>query len=166
MAAYVDHHPVIVLASNRDSPPWLAFHLAHELGHVTLDHVGPDRSLLDPSLSAGAGGRGHEREADEFACELLTGYSQPRIDDIKRAAPQLAAFVATQSARLGVDAGVLALIYAKSNDRWGPAQKALKYLGLDAGGREAVASRLGRWLDDDADVSEADERLLQVLTAA
>lgn len=164
MAAFVDDHPVIVLASNRDSPPWLAFHLSHELGHVMLKHVGPGQSLLDPSLSGRADGGEDEREADAFACEVLTGHPEPTIGNMQLAAPQLAAFVERHAARLGVDAGVLALVYAKSNDRWGPAQMALKYLDLEAGGRAAVASRLSPWLPDVAELSEADERLLQVLS--
>ena len=164
MAAFVDDHPVIVLASNRDSPPWLAFHLSHELGHVMLKHVGPGQSLLDPSLSGRADGGEYEREADAFACEVLTGHPEPTIGNMQLAAPQLAAFVERHAARLGVDAGVLALVYAKSNDRWGPAQMALKYLDLEAGGRAAVASRLSPWLPDVAELSEADERLLQVLS--
>lgn len=166
MAAFIGDRPVIVLASNRDSPPWLAFHLAHELGHVMLKHVGPDQSLLDPSLSGSKDGGMHEDEADAFACETLTGHPEPTIGDLQLAAPQLAAFVARNSPRLGVDAGVLALVYAKSNDRWGPAQMALKYLDLETGGRDAVASRLNRWLPDLGELSEADERLLQVLIPA
>lgn len=166
MAAFVDDHPVIVLASNRDSPPWLAFHLAHELGHVMLKHVGPGQSVLDPSLSGSADGGKYEDEADAFACKTLTGHSEPAIDNLQLKAPQLATFVAGHSTRLGVDAGVLALVYAKSNDRWAPAQKALKYLNLETGGRDAVALRLKRWLPDLGKVSEADERLLQVLISA
>jgi Zn-dependent peptidase ImmA (M78 family) len=166
MAAFVDHHPVIVLASNRDGPPWLAFHLAHELGHIMLKHVGPDESLLDPSVFRRADEGRYEREADAFACEVLTGHPEPRIDDRKLSAPRLATFAERQSTRLGVDAGVLALIYAKSNDRWAPAQAALKYLDLEAGGRAAVASRLKRWFPDLEELSEEDERLLRVLSSA
>ena len=164
MAAFVDGHPVIVLASNRDSPPWLAFHLAHELGHVMSKHVGPDQSLLDPTLSSRAEGAGHEKEADEFACEVLTGDPEPTIGNMRLDAPRLAAYVAGKAASVGVDAGVLALVYAKANDRWGPAQTALKHLDLDAGGRAVVASRLNQRLPELAELAEVDERLLQVLT--
>lgn len=166
MAAFVDDHPVIVLASNRDGPPWLAFHLAHELGHVMLKHVGTDQSLLDPSLFRRADGGKSEREADAFACEVLTGDRDPRIGDRKLTAPELAAFVEQESIRRGVDAGVLALVYAKSNDRWAPAQKALKQLHLEAGGREIVASRLRRRFPDLEELAETDERFLRVLSLA
>lgn len=165
LAAFVDDHPVIVLASGRDSPPWLVFHLAHELGHIMSKHVQPGESLLDPLLSGQADGKG-EREADAFACEVLTGQPEPRIGNMRWTAPQLAASVASEAAQLGVDPGVLALVYGRSNDRWGPAQKALQYLGLEAGGRAIIASRLNRRLPDLAELSEADERLLQVLTPA
>lgn len=162
MAAFVDDHPIIVLASNRDGPPWLAFHLAHELGHVMLEHVGPGQSVLDLSVFGKVKGK-HEREADAFACEVLTGHSEPAIGDLGMRAPQLAAYVARNADRVGVDPGVLALVYAKSNNRWGPAQTALRYLELESGGRNAVASALLQRLADLGDLSEMDERLLQVL---
>ena len=163
MAAFIDDRPVIILASTRDSPPWLAFHLAHELGHVMLRHVGPNQSLLDQSLYGKVGGGEHEREADQFALEVLTGQPKPQMGNLRIRAPQLAVTMARKAPLLGVDRGVLALVYAKSNDRWGPAQKVLKYLELDSGGRSAVASRLSQRLPDTAELSEVDERLLQIL---
>ena len=60
---------------------------------------------------------------------------------------------------------MLALIYGRSNDRWALAQNALKHLERDAGGQAAVDRYLDRH-SADAAVSEADERLLQVLKAA
>src|SRR3712207_1903924 len=59
--------PAVVLASRRDSPPWLAFHLAHELAHVFLGHVRAGQPpLIDGDLSS-VNGDEEEREADEFA---------------------------------------------------------------------------------------------------
>jgi hypothetical protein len=166
LASYIGNQPVIVLATKRDGPPWLAFHLAHELGHIMLGHVGSNESLLDQSLSTGTATDEHEREADAFAFEILTGYSRPKIDDLRLDASRLAAVVATTAPRQGVDPGVWALIYAKCNDRWALAQQALKYLSLDSGGRERVASALATRMSDLEllDLSEADERFLEVLT--
>lgn len=166
MAACLDGHPVIVLASRRDGPPWLAFHLAHELGHLMLGHVGPStRALVDTSLEAAAGTSSAEREADRFACEVLTGFEEPTIPNLTVAAPRLAAVANRSGPDRGVDPGVFALIYAKSNDRWGVAQTALKYLGLDSGGRERIAERLSASLGA-AELSEDDARFLAVLKAA
>jgi len=54
MALYAGERPVILLASKSDSPPWLAFHLAHELGHVLKGHVAPTmQALVDVQLEPG-----------------------------------------------------------------------------------------------------------------
>ena len=70
MATFVGDRPLIVLASGRDAPPWLAFHLAHELGHVMLGHVRPGGSgLIDYRLETETGSSSEERASDRFACE-------------------------------------------------------------------------------------------------
>ncbi|MEM1202845.1 MAG: ImmA/IrrE family metallo-endopeptidase [Acidobacteriota bacterium] len=163
MACFVEGRPVIVLASNRDSPPWLAFHLAHELGHIMLGHVGPEQPyLVDDKLDNATGSNAQEREADRFACEVLTGFESKRIGNLKQNGPRLATTAAMSGPREGIDPGVFALIYAKSNDRWGVAQKALSFLSLDRGGRAQVNQVLSAKLDLE-DLSESDERLLSVL---
>jgi len=165
MATLVDGRPVIVLASGRDGAPWLAFYLAHELGHVMRGHLGSETaSLVDLTIASKAGTSGPEQEADRFACEVLTGYATPRIPDLKKKAVELAITAASSGPRQGIDPGVFTLIYAKSNDRWAVAQNALKSLDLDKGGRDLVAEELSRRLAD-ADLVEADERLLGILRA-
>jgi len=84
MAAIVEGRPVIVLASGRDGAPWLAFYVAHELGHVMLRHVRSDTGpLVDGTLASATGAGTHERDADRFACEVLTGAPKPTIRDMK-----------------------------------------------------------------------------------
>ncbi len=166
MAAFVDRRPIIVLASGRDGPPWLTFHVAHELGHILLGHARSDMgALVDGTLASATGSSTHEREADRFACEVLWGDAEPRIRDLKVKAPRLAVIAAESGPTQGVDPGVFVLVYARSNNRWPVAQSALKYLGLESGGQEKVAEALERYLAG-ADLSEADERFLSVLGAA
>lgn len=166
MAAFIGDRPVIVLASGRDGSPWLAFHLAHEMGHILLRHVQPGSPpVVDGELGAEAGSRGQEPEADRFACELLTGSPKPRLQDLKLTGPRLAVTAERQGPQWGVDPGVFALIYGRSNDRWGVAQKALKLLDRDRGGQALIARFLQKQLAD-AELSESDERLLGVLQAA
>jgi hypothetical protein len=166
MAAFIDGRPIIVLATGRDGPPWLAFHVAHELGHVMLGHVHPGtQALVDETLTGSAGGGTQEKEADRFALELLTGFPDPRMQDRRVTGARLAVIAAQSGPAQGVDPGVYALIYAKSTNRWPAAQIALGHLGLDTGGREAIAQQLRRRLEV-ADLSETEERLLTVLEAA
>ncbi len=163
MAAFVEERPVIILASGRDGAPWLAFYLAHEIGHIMLGHVQPDtEALVDGTIAGEAGASGHEREADQFACELLSGFPEPKIRNLKAAAPRLAVIAAGKGPEQGVDPGVFTLIYAKSNNRWGVGQNALKYLKLDTGGQAMIAEFLNKHLSQ-VDLSEADERFLNVL---
>jgi hypothetical protein len=166
MAALVDGRPVIVLASGRDGAPWLAFYLAHELGHVMRGHLGSGTaSLVDMTIASKAGTSGPERAADRFACEVLTGDASPTIPNLKKNALELAITAERSGPKLGIDPGVFALIYAKSNDRWAVAQNALKDLDLDKGGRDLVAEELSRRLVD-TDLVEADERVLGIMRSA
>ncbi|MFX9185041.1 ImmA/IrrE family metallo-endopeptidase, partial [Acinetobacter baumannii] len=71
LATFIADRPIIVLCSGRDSPAWLAFHLAHELGHLMCGHVKVGGApLVDVDLSDTDDGR-HEREADRYAFQLL-----------------------------------------------------------------------------------------------
>lgn len=167
LAAFIEGRPVIILASGREEASRWAFYLAHELGHVMLKHVRPEsKAWVDGNISGDDGTRSsQEKGADRFACEVLTGYATPEIPDLKKNAVALAFTAAQAGPRQGIDPGVYTLIYAKSNDRWGVAQNALKRLGLDKGGRNLVAEELSRRLAH-ADLVEADERLLGILQAA
>ena len=163
LAAIVEGRPVIILASARDSAPWLAFYVAHELGHIMLEHVQHGSgALIDKSLKSATGQDDDESQADRFALEVLAGHEAPKLRNLRVKAEQLAVIAARNSRHLGVDPGVYALIYAKSNNRWPVAQKALKVLGLDCGGKTSVASLLSRFVDWDR-LSEADEQFIGVL---
>jgi hypothetical protein len=163
LAMFCGDRPVLVLGSRRDSPAWLAFHLAHELGHVLKQHVTPGSPPLADSDLTSASTDHQEKEADRAACEILTGMPAPRLPDLKLTAPRLALTVAQEAPERGVDPGVLALIYGRSNDRWGVAQSALKYLSLDSGGRDTLNLSLTKRLNPE-DLSESSERFLTVLS--
>lgn len=163
LAMFCGEHPVIVLGSRRDSPAWLAFHLAHELSHVLKQHVTPGSPpLADSDLTSASTDR-QEREADRAACEILTGTPIPKMPDLKLTAPRLALAAVQAGPEQGIDPGVLALIYGRSNDRWGVAQNALKYLSLDSGAHEIMTAALMKRLNPE-DLSESSERFLAVLS--
>jgi hypothetical protein len=162
LATVVDGHPVIVLASGKKSPAWLVFDLAHELGHLARGHVEADGPLVE-SLAEKVDEQ-KEEEANEFALELLTGFRQPTIPNLKLAAAHLAASAAREGPAQGIDPGVFALVYARANSRFPVAQEALKYLDLSDGGQEILAARVHAELEGtSASLSEEDERLLRVL---
>ncbi len=164
MAAFADGRPVIVLASCRDSPPWLAFYVAHELGHIMLGHVRADTGAwLDVKIDSDVHSQ-DERNADRFACEVLSGFAEPKIKDLRLKAHPLALTAARSGPEQGVDPGAFALIYARSNNRWAVAQDALKYLGLGTGGRARIAEHMAEHLSD-SELPESEERFLSALTS-
>ncbi len=65
-----------MLARDSEFPSYLAFYLAHELGHVSLGHLSAnpvvvdfgDHNLLSPGEDA------EEIAADRFALEVLDGF--------------------------------------------------------------------------------------------
>ena len=145
---FVEQRPCILLAEGKDSPPMLAFHLAHELGHLMLEHVRPGTELLADDNLERIVVDDEEDAADRFANELLTGVPEPEL----KAVYGLTGERLTRRARelgvsLGVDPGAIALIYGRSADRWGAAIKALQALGLQYGAREIIHRSLADHLD-------------------
>jgi len=166
LACYVGTRPVIILGSGKDSPPWLAFHLAHELGHVCCGHVKPgDKPLVESDLGPAKDDQ-QERVADRFATEVLTG--KPELE-LRLSGKPFPAKLATASARFGrehlIDPGTVSLLCARSGEFWAHAQSALKILGVSTGGQDMVSSMLAQRLDLDS-VPESMGRLLSCLSMA
>lgn len=146
IAMQVDDHPLAVLGSRRDAPAWLAFYLAHEMGHILHGHL-DGHILVDHEMST-AGGDAQEREADAFAVELLTG--QPTLDFTSRfglTAHGLAEWAKEYGRNCSIDPGTVILIYGHTADRWPVAQKALGLLDASEGGRAIVRNVLKQHLD-------------------
>lgn len=71
-------HAVIVL-TKRTAHGGLLFDLAHELGHIALNHLKPGGCIIDQEIDAEAKDN-DERAANNYALELLTGKVAGRID--------------------------------------------------------------------------------------
>ncbi|WP_095192142.1 ImmA/IrrE family metallo-endopeptidase [Pseudomonas sp. Irchel 3A7] len=74
IAMAINGRPSIVLSNNRKSG-FLLFHLAHELGHIALGHVGANGTIVDDEIKEGDAldKDADELAADQFAIQLLTG---------------------------------------------------------------------------------------------
>lgn len=148
MACFVGQAPVIVLASRRKSPPWVAFHLAHELGHILLGHVTPgSKPLVDVGLE-GETKDSHELEADRFALETLVGKRPPQ-PAVSMNGSRLAAWAQRVGAEQQIDPGSLVLVVGQQRKRLPAAQNALKALGLDVGAHGAAAAALAKHFPHD-----------------
>ena len=165
VAMFLGAAPVVVLCSGRDSPPWLAFHLAHEMGHLFCGHVeAGSKPLVDSNMDKAAPGR-QEEQSDEFATQLLTGEKtlsfRPEYgltgDKLRSSAEQY-------GRRNAIDPASVALIYGRSADRWAVAQKALKLLRQDEGAQEIINRALLGHLHVD-DLPESTLNFLRCLSA-
>lgn len=160
LATFCGNRPVIVLASGRDSPPWIAFHLAHELGHIMGEHIRDGGDLLvDQDLDKKDEDQ-QEQEADRFACEVLSGESSPAFPaTFGLTAEKLAQAALRYGESRRISPGTVVLIYARSAARFPVAQGALKFLGQDAGAHEQITGALRRLLPP-ADLPETTGRFL------
>lgn len=148
MACFVGQVPVVVLASRRQSPPWVAFHLAHELGHLLLGHAQPGAGpVVDAGLDGTSDDR-QEREADAFALEVLTGTRRPPLPGISLNGCRLAAWARRVGGEARINPGTLALVVGRLRGRLPAAQNALKELELDVGAQGMAAEALAQRLPD------------------
>lgn len=139
LATYVGERPVIVLCSGRDSPAWLAFHLAHELGHVMAGHVRPGgEAVVDLKLEQ-ASDESDERQADEYGFQVLTGHPALELDGPSMNGEMLAAAARQFGEAHRIHPGTVALIYGYSRGRIPVAQRALAIMGHDQGARAILA---------------------------
>lgn len=59
----------VALCRNEDSEAWLAFHIAHEIGHIACGHLDGDGLLVDEKIEASTAQQEHE--ANEYAATLM-----------------------------------------------------------------------------------------------
>lgn len=141
MTVAVEDRPVILLARRTTFPAFLAFVIAHELGHVALGHVGHDETLADFSTASLFGedepgyfprDDGEEADANSFAFELLTGNPSFAVqaDSERFNSAQVAAAAAQAGEQYSVDPGIVALALGYETGEWPAVYSALKRLGL------------------------------------
>lgn len=149
VAMFVGHRPVIVLASGKDAPAYLAYHLAHELGHLMRKDVKPGEPAIVDDGNADAADE-CEQAANAFGLELLTGDpGGMQFTPAPLTAGPLGRRAAdwTRAQAPTVDPGVVILNYCKSAARWAVAKGALEAIGQYHGGHSVVAARLARQVD-------------------
>lgn len=167
----VNNRPVILISKKKSSQAWLAFIVAHEIGHIGRGHLDKNGSIIDVSLQeqatyeTDADGDQQEREADDYALGLLGGKA---LEDVvatwsTRATPAEIALNARKSHQaFGVETGHLVLRYAFKTKRWPEAVSALKYLQEDADAEVVMRDALLRNLDLDLIADDLRDLVLQV----
>lgn len=131
MAVKVDSRYAILLARDAEYPAPIAFHLAHEIGHIALSHVETDSALIDMAAPDEEQNKDwEEQEADRFALTLLTGSStlQIQVDGNGSSSVELARQAIAIGPAHRIEPGTLALCYGHETHNWSTATRALSHI--------------------------------------
>jgi hypothetical protein len=132
MAVRVGARYAILLAKESTFPAQIAYYVAHELGHIALGHLLSQPALVDVAdpLGPDRGSDREERDADNFALELLTGDKTPDVRTTAQrfSAASLAKAVMSTGPQLRIDPGSLALCFGHNTGHWEKVFGALKIL--------------------------------------
>jgi hypothetical protein len=167
----VGDRPSIIVSKKKSSRAWLAFIVAHEIGHIARGHVESGGSIVDVSLQeqatyeAESSSDTQEREADAFALSLLGGEAVE--EEVASwpiwASPVSLAVRARETAEtFGVESGHLVLRYAFNTKRWPDAMTALRFLSEDADAESLMKARLESNLDLDLVAEDLQDLMRQV----
>ena len=150
-AIRVGGQAAIVIALRNNSKAWLSFLLAHELGHISLNHVTENAALIEGSISdstdfdAESQMDAQEVEANAFALDLLGGIE---ADDLIAnwsgtiPAVTLASMATAQAQSTSTAPGHLILRYAFKTHRWPDARTALNFLADDLDAQTSLIDRM------------------------
>jgi len=128
LTTMVGDRPVIVVLSARKSPSWIAFIVAHELGHIHHKHLKPGQTLVDEKIDKTSDEK-DESEANDFAVRLLTGFSDLGLNSTRSMGiPQLSSAAKTFGMNYRIAPGVAALNYGFTTGFWSVANGAVSLL--------------------------------------
>lgn len=141
----------------------LLFDLAHELGHVILGHVNDDNWIIDEKIDTNPIME-QEKQANNFAVELLTGFADTQFSSDKFLYPKLLAEKAiTYGRQYQIDPMYIVLNYCYHNDLMSCSENALKIivnnLGIQETDTEICVSALLKYID--IDILDDDEPVLK-----
>lgn len=145
LVACFNGQPVIVICCAKQSYAWLAFILAHELGHILCGHV-TGSVFIDEDIAKEEQDT-EEVEANEFAATLLLGqfkgYTWRRMPHPGALANQ----AKTLARQYKVDPGTVCLNYAWNTKDWGNSMAALNRFEKEANAPALINRYLTQHLD-------------------
>ena len=167
----VGDRPAIIVSKKNSSRAWLAFIIAHEVGHIGCGHLNREGSIIDVSLQeqstyeAESSPDAEEREADAFALALFGDETIAQTISTwpEWASPVDIAVRAREAATaFGVESGHLVLRYAFQTKRWPDAMSALRFLSEDSDPEALLKSCLLRNLDLDLVADDIRDLVCQI----
>jgi hypothetical protein len=136
MTVRTGQQSAILLGKDSNYPAPVAFHLAHELGHIALGHTETGRVLVDFERDGlhRPGDDEEELQSDAYALELLTGEPRPQVlpSQDSYSAKELARVALGSASTLQIEPGTLALCFGYSTDDWATANAALRQIYSEA----------------------------------
>ena len=150
--------PVILIGQKNDEPGRVAFWLAHEVGHIVHGDCDSDHLVLDGEDSI-LDETDIEVQADHYARQVLVGAKEiPEIEssDFKAIAKELA----QEELSTGIDAGMIAAVWASRTGDYAMATMALKALYRASGARQRIRKYFQEHVDV-AGATETDRHLLR-----
>lgn len=150
LTTMVGERPVIVVLNARKSPSWIAFIVAHELGHIHHKHLKPGQTLVDEKIDKTSDEK-DESEANDFAVRLLTGFSDLGLNSTRSMGiSQLAKAATTFGQKYRIAPGVAALNYGFTTGMWPVANGAVSLLEKEDDASECLKQSMEEHLDLDA----------------
>jgi Zn-dependent peptidase ImmA (M78 family) len=156
--------PVIVLSDKRTNPAWLAFHLAHELGHLAFGHVKKGEGILVDDDIKDNSSDSEEIESNKFAVSLLLDNLDNAVKK-RMKAPALAKYLGgIAQNNPTVDPCAIAFNFAWHNTNYfAVAVSAVKILDENQCGSKIIQSFLENHIDWDDLSDDVGDRLEQIL---
>jgi hypothetical protein len=149
----------IALCRNEVSPAWLAFHLAHEIGHIALGHLNAQGMIIDEKIEDDALTVSQEAEANAYAAVLLGSVGvEPPILNFKKRLAQVKSFQELGSAHQ-VLPGHLVLKAGSRDGNFQCARSLLNEIEGTQDAREVISSRAFDELRQGGMTEEAEEFL-------
>ena len=165
IAAIINDRPTIVLSKNMKFSAWQAFILAHEIGHLCLNHLSGDSVIVDDEVQVQDPERTEEKEANRFARELLLGQDINYTCQSRINAEQLAQNAQETGEKTKSDPGSIALNYAHTARFIPVGMKALGFLEPDADAIGTINQKMLGNIDPEL-LAEGPLRWLLSLTGA
>lgn len=137
-----------IVLSKKAHPAYLLFHLAHEIGHIAMEHLSKDGFIVDAKTDSNKSDDADENEADAYAIRLLNGAEKKYSANGKVASgKQLYSAALNLSEETKVDTGHIILNFAKNNNCFPLAAIALRYLREPENGNQIINNHLFHSLD-------------------
>lgn len=159
------NRPIILISKNRRQDAWLLFVIAHELGHFVKKHLSQLNSIIyDENIENEMDNE--ETEANEFALELLTGSTDPKLNITKSIenAFKLFNLVIPISKQTRIDPGVITLNFAYNTKNWQLASQTLNIIDPKADAVKKIKFKMKQYFKFEK-TSEENADFLQRVTS-